>query len=105
MLFICILLLMILFVCGCTVSLQHTEQFDENELELQSKTAVFEEDSETIKNDENNQEIDLGPPTDVLEKQQQLIGNSGWWTDTINCSKNGSTNIYCKPKNQWIWPY
>ena len=37
--------------------------------------------------------------------QADKIDELGWYGDVINCKKNGSLNIYCKPKNKWIWPY
>ena len=29
----------------------------------------------------------------------------GWWQDVINCQQTGSIDLYCKPKDKWIWPY
>jgi len=29
----------------------------------------------------------------------------GWWEDTINCEQSGKNDIYCKPKEEWIFPY
>lgn len=29
----------------------------------------------------------------------------GWWADVINCEGLGNNNLYCKPKESWIWPY
>ena len=29
----------------------------------------------------------------------------GWWQDVINCEQSGDVSIYCKPKDQWLWPY
>lgn len=38
-----------------------------------------------------------------VDKTQKIP--QGWWDDVINCQNTGQINIYCKPKNQWIWPY
>ena len=40
-----------------------------------------------------------------IEKQQLLVKAQGWWADVVNCEQNSSNNLYCKPKNKWIWPY
>jgi len=29
----------------------------------------------------------------------------GWWEDTINCEQSGKNDIYCKPKESWVFPY
>jgi len=29
----------------------------------------------------------------------------GWFGDVINCKNNGDLEIYCRPKDKWIWPY
>jgi len=31
--------------------------------------------------------------------------DKGWWSNVINCTKNGDLEIYCKEKSSWIWPY
>ena len=31
--------------------------------------------------------------------------DKGWWSNVINCTKTGDLEIYCKPKDSWIWPY
>ena len=33
------------------------------------------------------------------------VKSQGWWQDVIECSNNSNYNLYCKPKNEWIWPY
>jgi len=35
------------------------------------------------------------------EKKKQ----GGWWNNVINCKANGDNNLYCKPKEKWIFPY
>ena len=37
--------------------------------------------------------------------EQDKEDNKGWWSNVINCKKNGDLKIYCKPKDSWIWPY
>lgn len=43
---------------------------------------------------------------DVPNEVRQQLGpyrpSQGWWQDAIDCS---TPTIYCKPKDQWIWPY
>lgn len=46
-----------------------------------------------------------GELTVPIEKQQLLQKAQGWWADTINCEQNSAHNLYCKPKEKWIWPY
>jgi len=29
----------------------------------------------------------------------------GWWQDAITCEQSSANQIYCKPQNEWIWPY
>jgi hypothetical protein len=36
---------------------------------------------------------------------QDRIDERGWYGDVINCKETGSLEIYCKPKEQWIFPY
>ena len=33
------------------------------------------------------------------------VDERGWYGDVINCKNTGSLEIYCKPKEKWIWPY
>jgi hypothetical protein len=44
------------------------------------------------------------------KKQEEEIDNGksepvGWWQNIIDCKKNGNNDLYCKPKNQWVFPY
>jgi hypothetical protein len=39
------------------------------------------------------------------EKGEKKKEEGGWWNNVINCEKNGDNNLYCKPKEKWIFPY
>ena len=108
MLLMWMIVLSILFLCGFNgawddvlPNMAETENFEDNLILLDSDPHI-EEDQQDMDND--NIDLDLGTTNDA-ETQQKLISASGWWTDTINCEKNSAPNIYCKPKNKWIWPY
>ena len=36
---------------------------------------------------------------------QDNVDEKGWWGDVINCTDTGNLEIYCKPKDTWIFPY
>lgn len=38
-------------------------------------------------------------------KEEKKKEEGGWWNNVINCKKNGDNNLYCKPKEKWIFPY
>jgi len=40
---------------------------------------------------------------EVKEVKENKQG--GWWNNVINCKANGDNNLYCKPKEKWIFPY
>ena len=37
--------------------------------------------------------------------EADIVDEKGWYGDVINCKENGSVDIYCKPKDKWIFPY
>ena len=41
---------------------------------------------------------------DVMPKKWDLGSHHarGWWHDVVYCK---TKNIYCKPPEEWIWPY
>ena len=97
-------MLAVLFMCGMN-SNSILFGFEAKDRSLPFDAENFDViDDNNINQTDASGEIDLGP-NNALEAQQKLIQNSGWWSDTINCSKNSSPNIYCKPKDKWIWPY
>lgn len=42
---------------------------------------------------------------EIKEEQKEEKKNGGWWSNVINCKANGDNNLYCKPKEKWIFPY
>lgn len=44
--------------------------------------------------------LDVNRPYEADRKDDK-----GWWADVVNCRKNGDLEIYCKPKEKWIFPY
>jgi len=38
-------------------------------------------------------------------KKEEKKKQGGWWNNVINCKANGDNNLYCKPKEKWIFPY
>ena len=112
-LFLWVIMLTVLFICGVNygsiTNLKITDPFPGIKLaesfDAYTDNPADNDDNTPIVNKTNEYgEIDLGP-NNALEEQQKLIENTGWWSDTINCSKNSSPNIYCKPMDKWIWPY
>jgi len=43
--------------------------------------------------------------TESIESRQPLNQLQGWWNDVQHCQGTGQLNIYCKPSNEWIFPY
>lgn len=67
-------------------------------------------DNNDVSGNNDVEQFDDPPYNHEIEFKNQpdssmLPDSSGWWEDVINCEKSHFTSIYCKPKNQWIWPY
>jgi hypothetical protein len=73
-----------------------------------SKRERFEDDIDDPLNESNIIKTTLKGTEQVFDwsKYNQLYPVSrGWWSDVINCSQSGEVDLYCKPKEDWIWPY
>lgn len=35
----------------------------------------------------------------------EFKNSAGWWNNVINCEANGDNQLYCKPKDKWVFPY
>ena len=42
---------------------------------------------------------------ELKEEGEKKKEEGGWWNNVINCKKNADNNLYCKPKEKWIFPY
>jgi hypothetical protein len=54
-------------------------------------------------NKKEQMEVEQKDGKEIKEIKDKEEG--GWWSNVINCKKNGDNNLYCKPKEKWIFPY
>ena len=67
-----------------------------------------ENESREIENfdDENESSDNANKPTTGSQYGEKLYQqNTGWWDDVVNCTQSSDKSIYCKPQDNWIWPY
>jgi len=56
-------------------------------------------------NQREKMEVEQKDGKEIKEENKKENKEGGWWSNVINCKKNGDNNLYCKPKEKWIFPY